>query len=1805
MAKRGKKKVRLDYGAYVAMVLAAASLTVLLPKIGNSFSAAITSLAPNAPCTVREFPITTGENWNSLGITVGPDGNLWFTETDANKIGKMSPTGQMLAEFSIPTVDSTPMGITSANGKLWFTEVSANQVASLTPDGSTFMEYALPDYPENPGTTVLSYGITTGPDGNAWFAETYNNTIDKITSEGTITRYPIPTKASTPYYITSGDESLWFTEFDANKIGRATKDGTITEYVLPNPYDSPDHTAPFNIAYLPGVGAIFQQGSGNAAHGLGKLTSDGMISEYPTLNSTSGIVAVSDGAWMATGGNIIKIDSHFNIIASYPLPTGTSITSLTMGPDGEKPWFTLDGNAIGTIDCGGAQDVTQSSTGGGENLIQPVTTSGGGGVITRYSGGSSSSGRNTGGGGVITRYSGGSSSSGRNTGGGGVITRYSGGSSSSSSNGGGVMQRYPGPGGTSSSESSAHSSSMKNVVAPKADFSVQVTSCACVPGQPGLYKCIGKITNAGPNATTIAQASMAVSGDQIVDAVGGVLTDSQHVTWGADGTLLQPGKSVSTTVTFRHVTPAPSSITFQATDSAYDPNPANNTVTVVSGVSMACGSTSSSSSVNSVASSSDSSSQASSSESSSASSSASSAGWKLVAVSSSAGWKLVRISVSSATSSGKSSASSSLQPTVVFLTESSTSASSSEPNTCGDGHLDAGEECDDGNRVDGDGCSSKCTIEVGWSCETCPPSGTPVTVSSSASSAAGACTAADFLAAFYNTENLDSSYFPYLYTPTVHNVVKLYGKDFTPHTMVSINRNGEDVLLQLDAAGPNYLVAELGSAPSSPYTLTVTIPASTTSVGGSCTKTVPLVAYATGEPHFVTMNGDVFDDQAPWATYHLLQDGKAEDNENYVDIWGYSQPAGEGVTSIRGFWVTINGTSHYVGPGPYFVPTLENKKYALSFTENPWSSIGGGGIDLAITPKVGLGVAATSGYAGMLAPNPDKPFVLRSTDDWNALNANFAAFDAKQGLKSDPNSSIPGPPPKPGNPAPQCSDGLDNDGDGMIDAADPGCHLDGDASNPASYDHFANDESAVKAFSVPRTGALKPGPSAEGGSPYVLWSLVALVVLAGAGGTMYVYKRRSGKVGNQLVPVVGISSTLVIAMIAVHLLAPGQQGSSAMLGQVSGGSPVVLPSCSGGVPNCDNDGKVECPQGEGPAQCAGNEVICPMGNLAAHNAYCGPAPLPAPVPTPAPSSEASQPAASAPSTPTVAAQPAACTPGVSVCTRSGTPTAPTTSTNKSIPKTTCTCPAGALPIVYFTSNAGAYCKMKDNGGNINATCTTTYNPNPTNTAVSSSSASPTSTCPDGSTMSANSSAATNSTTPTVECSCPDGTNLYFLSQGYPYCASQPLPSGVGLGSVRGIGNVIRSAVATCKFTYTGSPTITNATAKSTTTYYMDRGTVYYNDPTISSFEVQGTNFSDETKLYVNGQIQKNLFLQNTCWNSSTQSEKSDTFYGYNLNCNVFKQEIFVSDKFPQGSSAEVQICSPLASNEVTMKIIRKSVYIEECPHYETYDKDGLKVWDEASINAVQPALIDGRPDDPHRTEMWIYTQKAGATNASILGTWIFNGDGKGTWRWVGPGPYFVSTMKNAKYTFDFTQDYMTSFGLGGSINVAVTLNDGYDWGNATGMLAPQDDIFMDSAPHDVSALNAYLTEAIHKYGEQSDHHSNVLVPPPKPGDPDPECADGIANPDTNGNVDHPIDAQSPGCHTDGDPTNEKTYYPFGNDENALKVASVPRSTADELRPGPSTQDNALNVWEIAAIVALSGAGLYGAWRFAHARKAQA
>jgi streptogramin lyase len=56
--------------------------------------------------TITEFTVPTAVSQPWL-IAAGPDGALWFTEYNGNKIGRITTTGT-ITEFTIPTVNSGP-----------------------------------------------------------------------------------------------------------------------------------------------------------------------------------------------------------------------------------------------------------------------------------------------------------------------------------------------------------------------------------------------------------------------------------------------------------------------------------------------------------------------------------------------------------------------------------------------------------------------------------------------------------------------------------------------------------------------------------------------------------------------------------------------------------------------------------------------------------------------------------------------------------------------------------------------------------------------------------------------------------------------------------------------------------------------------------------------------------------------------------------------------------------------------------------------------------------------------------------------------------------------------------------------------------------------------------------------------------------------------------------------------------------------------------------------------------------------------------------------------------------------------------------------------------------------------------------------------------------------------------------------------------------------------------------------------------------------------------------------------------------
>jgi streptogramin lyase len=237
-------------------------------------------------------------------IVTGPDGNLWFTMTRSNGIGRMNTAGGMISPpngYQLPTQNSQPEGLTvGPDGRLWFTEAGLGGIGYIDMNG----QIADQVLPSNSGPS----DITAGPDGALWFTESLANTVGRITTGGVVTNhFPVPTPSSDASGITNTGAGLWFTESAVGQIAQiSTATGGITEY--PGAGDQPSA-----IASAPD-GALWYTESGPTSNAIGRITTGGVITNH------------------------------------FPLATpGAEPSDITRGPDGNL-WFTeFLGNKIGRV----------------------------------------------------------------------------------------------------------------------------------------------------------------------------------------------------------------------------------------------------------------------------------------------------------------------------------------------------------------------------------------------------------------------------------------------------------------------------------------------------------------------------------------------------------------------------------------------------------------------------------------------------------------------------------------------------------------------------------------------------------------------------------------------------------------------------------------------------------------------------------------------------------------------------------------------------------------------------------------------------------------------------------------------------------------------------------------------------------------------------------------------------------------------------------------------------------------------------------------------------------------------------------------------------------------------------------------------------------------------------------------------------------------------------------------------------------------------------------------------------------------
>lgn len=282
-------------------------------------------------------------------VLAGPDGNVWFTAQrggpSTDVIGRVTPTGEAATFGGQPVCRTTALCFHHWGGRfltlgpdqnLWFLDTE-DQVGRATPGGD-LMAWAPPG--------VRLAGLTVGGDANIWITGRSpggGGRVFRLTiATGRIRAFTVPGVSGTGDLVTGSDGNVWFAA-GRDRIGRITPSGTVRT---------------FGAASVTEVGELVAGPDGNvwfASRGrLNHIRPTGRIRSFthPRLNRAVALTAGGDGSvWFLTTANPRAGRVTHTGQISFFTEAGLSFDDspvMTPGPDDEL-WFTTQGERLGRV----------------------------------------------------------------------------------------------------------------------------------------------------------------------------------------------------------------------------------------------------------------------------------------------------------------------------------------------------------------------------------------------------------------------------------------------------------------------------------------------------------------------------------------------------------------------------------------------------------------------------------------------------------------------------------------------------------------------------------------------------------------------------------------------------------------------------------------------------------------------------------------------------------------------------------------------------------------------------------------------------------------------------------------------------------------------------------------------------------------------------------------------------------------------------------------------------------------------------------------------------------------------------------------------------------------------------------------------------------------------------------------------------------------------------------------------------------------------------------------------------------------
>jgi len=308
-----------------------------------------------------------------LALTVDRNGIVWFTESNASKLGRFDPGTDTFTEYKVPGVGDM-WGITvDQTGAVWVTQYSLKGSVSpggaieaggngrlirFNPNDENFTIVTIP----TPGS--FPFRIIADAEGRLWFTELLGDRIGSYDpSSDKLQEYAVPTQFAGPADLTFDSHgTLWFTEaYNESVASFDLQTKQFTEYHFSSIDPTQYVGSPVGIEVTPdGIVWVADHG-GNWIVEFNSTSQQ--IIRYPTHEPPPQVYPISipndlllDGhgqVWFAEhGGNSIGfLDPRTQKMVEFAIPTGPISTALwiALAPDGNV-WFTeLSGNKIGVV----------------------------------------------------------------------------------------------------------------------------------------------------------------------------------------------------------------------------------------------------------------------------------------------------------------------------------------------------------------------------------------------------------------------------------------------------------------------------------------------------------------------------------------------------------------------------------------------------------------------------------------------------------------------------------------------------------------------------------------------------------------------------------------------------------------------------------------------------------------------------------------------------------------------------------------------------------------------------------------------------------------------------------------------------------------------------------------------------------------------------------------------------------------------------------------------------------------------------------------------------------------------------------------------------------------------------------------------------------------------------------------------------------------------------------------------------------------------------------------------------------------